>query len=212
MIRAVIFDMDGTLFDTEARYGRGWKAAGLTDEQYHQMIGRGHIANDRVLESWGMNPAEIRRIRNESVRRELEEEGLPVKPGAGEALQWLMEQSIPVAVATSSPLEMAEDYMKRSGFGRYFAGVFSGFLLERGKPFPDLFLQAAQELGVDPADCMVVEDSYNGVRAGRNAGMVTVMVPDQVPADDEMRTTADAVLTTLLELPALIEDINRYST
>ena len=203
MIRAVIFDMDGTLFDTEVMYEHGWIRAGLTQDQYLQMIGRGHKANDEALASWGMNVKEVRRVRNESFRAELEK-GLPVKPGAEEALIWLRDRGIPAAIATSSPPELAQEYMQRSGFGRYFAGIYSGYQMERGKPFPDLFLEAARQLGAAPGECVVVEDSYNGVRAGRSADMITVMVPDRIPADHEMHDLADAVLDSLYELPGFL--------
>lgn len=208
MIHAVIFDMDGTLYDTEVVYGMAWKAAGLTHEQYLQMIGRGRSVNDALLSEWGMDPVCIRTKRDAFIADWLGQHGLPVKPGAEEALQWLKEKGIPAAVATSSPLSVAEKYIRASGFTPYFDRVLSGYTLEHGKPAPDIFLMAAEELGSAPSECMVVEDSYNGVRAGRNAGMVTVMIPDQIPPNDEMEKTADIILASLSELPAYIEERN----
>ena len=206
MIKAVIFDMDGTIFDTEVIYEYAWKKAGVTQEQYLQLIGRGHKVNDAALSSWGMDPVRIRRIRNEYMRREINAHGITPKPGAEETLQWLGERGIPAAIATSSPMELALEYMERTGFGRYFAGIYSGYQLERGKPAPDLFLHAARQLGREPEECVVVEDSCNGIRAGRNAGMLTVMVPDRVPADDEMREKADVILDSLLLFPAWLTE------
>ena len=206
MINAVIFDMDGTIFDTEVIYERAWKKAGVSGEQYLQLIGRGHKVNDAALSSWGMDPKEVRRARNEFMRLEIEAHGIVPKPGAEETLQWLEHRGIPAAIATSSPMELAQDYMERTGFGRYFAGIYSGYQLERGKPAPDLFLYAARQLGRTPRECVVVEDSFNGIRAGRNAGMITVMVPDRVPADEEMRRKADVILDSLLLFPDWLQE------
>lgn len=208
MIRAVIFDMDGTLYDTEVVYGMAWTDAGLTHEQYLQMIGRSQNVNDAKLAEWGMDPVSVRSKRNAFITQWLGQHGLPVKSGAEKTLQWLKKQGIPAAVATSSPLTVAEKYLVASGFTAYFDKVLSGYMLEHSKPDPDIFLMAAEELGYDPSECMVVEDSYNGVRAGHSAGMLTVMIPDQIPADEEMHALADAVLDSLEQLPAYIEEMN----
>lgn len=208
MIRAVLFDMDGTLFDSERLYGEGWIRAGLTREQYRQLIGRSRTNNDAMLTSWGYDPAELRSIRDAAVEEVLQREGISLKPGARACLQWLREQGIPAAIATSSPKETAERYLQMTDMRSYFALVLSGSNLERGKPFPDIFLEGARLLGERPENCLAAEDSFNGVRAGRNAGMYTVMIPDLIPADEEMRRLADAVLQSLEELPAWISGTN----
>lgn len=208
MIRAVLFDMDGTLFDSERLYGEGWIRAGLTREQYRRLIGRSRTNNDAMLTSWGYDPAELRSIRDAAVEEVLQREGISLKPGARACLQWLREQGIPAAIATSSPKETAERYLQMTDMRSCFALVLSGSNLERGKPFPDIFLEGARLLGERPENCLAVEDSFNGVRAGRNAGMYTVMIPDLIPADEEMRGLADAVLQSLEELPAWISGTN----
>ncbi len=208
MIRAVLFDMDGTLFDSERLYGKGWIRAGLTREQYRQLIGRSRTNNDAMLTSWGYDPAKLRSIRDAAVEEVLQREGVSLKPGARACLQWLREQGIPAAIATSSPKETAERYLQMTDMRSYFALVLSGSNLERGKPFPDIFLEGARLLGERPENCLAAEDSFNGVRAGRNAGMYTVMIPDLIPADEEMRGLADAVLQSLEELPAWISGVN----
>ncbi len=208
MIRAVLFDMDGTLFDSERLYGEGWIRAGLTREQYRQLIGRSRTNNDAMLTSWGYDPAKLRSIRDAAVEEVLQREGVSLKPGARACLQWLREQGISAAIATSSPKETAERYLQMTDMRSYFALVLSGNNLERGKPFPDIFLEGARLLGERPENCLAAEDSFNGVRAGRNAGMYTVMIPDLIPADEEMRGLADAVLQSLEELPAWISGVN----
>ncbi len=205
MIRAVIFDMDGTLYDSEKIYGYGWMQAGLSKEQYYQLIGRSRVNIDQLLRDWGYDVEAMRKVRSEAVEAKLQENGVELKPGARECLAWLRQKGIPAVIATSSAKEVADRYLAMTGMGEYFDFVISGNTLERGKPFPDIFLEAAKQLGQAPQDCLVVEDSFNGVRAGRNAGMYTVMIPDLIPANEEMEHLADAVLPSLLQLPDWIE-------
>ena len=198
--------MDGTLFDSEKLYGRGWMKAGLTKEQYYQLIGRSRTNIDAMLTEWGYDAAALRKIRSEAMEEELQRDGVVPKPGALDCLQWLREHGIPAAIATSSAREVADRYLKMNGLETYFSFVVSGNTMERGKPFPDIFLEAARLLNCPPEHCLVAEDSYNGVRAGRNAGMYTVMIPDLIPADEEMERLADVILPSLVELPAWIQE------
>lgn len=117
---------------------------------------------------------------------------VPKMPGLDELLAWLDEHHIPMAVASSSPMTVIEGHLDHWGLGHYFKAVISGEHLTRSKPAPDIFLLAAQKLGTEPAKTMVLEDSYNGVRAGAAGGFVTVMVPDLSPATDEMRSSMPA--------------------
>lgn len=111
-----------------------------------------------------------------------------------------------MAVASSSPMTVIEGHLEHWGLGHYFKAVISGEHLTRSKPAPDIFLLAAQKLGTEPAKTMVLEDSYNGVRAGAAGGFVTVMVPDLSPATDEMRRIYTCECASLHEVRRKLED------
>lgn len=112
---------------------------------------------------------------------------VPKKPGLDELLAWLDANHIPMAVASSSRVHVIEGNLNNWGLAHYFKALVSGQQVKHSKPDPEIFLLAAEKLGTDPARTLVLEDSYNGVRAGAAGGFVTVMVPDLLPADDEMR-------------------------
>ncbi len=191
--------MDGTLYDTERIYERAWQVAGVTRGVYLQLIGRSRDNILRILEENGYDGPAVRAQKQEYVREALRGE-IPLKPGVRGTLRWLRERGFRTAVATSSSMDTTEEYLMRTGMREDFTKVVSGQLLEHGKPAPDIFLLAAKELSSEPARCMVVEDSFNGVRAGHAAGMYTVMIPDLLPPDEEIMRLADAVLDSMEEL------------
>ncbi len=207
-ITTVIFDMDGTLLDTETVYGKGWLEAGLTMDQYRQLIGRSRESINELLRGFGFDPEAARSIKMDYTNRWLSQNGIPLKPGAEECLRRLHEMGIRTGLATSSSYPVAERYMVETGLWRHLDHMVSGNALAHGKPAPDIFYITARELGSPASNCMVVEDSYNGVRAGKAAGMVTVMIPDAQEVNDEMRELADAILPSLLEIPAYLEKVN----
>ena len=205
-IRAAIFDMDGTIYDTERVYRLAWLAAGVPEELYRTFIGtpRAHIK--KALEENGFDPEKIYVRKDEYTAKALEKE-IPLKPGAVECLSWLRANGIKTAIATSSSIEVAQKYLVRTGLAEKFDVVVSGNQVPNGKPAPDVFLLAAEQLGAAVQECVVLEDSYNGVRAGYHAGMLTVMIPDLIPADDEMREKADYVVASLGEVPGLLASL-----
>ena len=213
-IKAVIFDMDGTLFDTEKVYQWAWREAG-------RRIGFAEVET-ALAACTGCNGADTRRyfettyadvvdydeytrLRNALYEEAIERDGLQLKPGAREALQWLQSRGIPVALGTSTCPPRVPQNLERAGLTNYFDVVVMGNMVQKGKPDPETFLKAAELLGVDPASCMGVEDSFNGVRALHAAGMVTVMVPDLIAPNDEIRSLAHYVCTSLLEIKPLVE-------
>ena len=208
MIDGVIFDMDGLMFDTERVWATLWEPAlatlGLSYKEGLDVAARG-TAGDTMR-------AVLRRFYGENCDTDAIIEALhaqaekafqappPKKPGLDEILTWLDAQHIPMAVASSSRMHIIQRNLDNWGLTHYFKTLASGQQVTHSKPDPEIFLLAAQQLGVEPARCLVLEDSYNGVRAGAAGGFVTVMVPDLLPADDEMRSLYTAECKSLTEV------------
>lgn len=214
MIEAAIFDMDGLMFDTEPVWGRCWGPAferfGMEppSEQFKaDLRGTAGAEMDAVFKRYFGPDVDTMGIYNVERKLVAEENAKHIdkKPGLDELLAWLKGHRIPMAVASSSPEDLIRQNLRTAGVEAYFDHVVSSTGLKRSKPFPDVFLKAAEALGVVPEHAMVLEDSYNGVRAGRAGGFVTVMVPDLQPADDEMRQKADAVCDSLADVIPLLE-------
>lgn len=127
------------------------------------------------------------------------------KPGAHELLAYMKEKNVKMAVASSSEIELVQNNLARLHLIQYFDALVSGNGMVHCKPAPDIFLKACEKISLPPEDCYVFEDAYNGVRAGHAAGCFTVMVPDAVEPDEEMRQKADAICTSLYEVKDRME-------
>ena len=214
MINGVIFDMDGTMFDTERMWATFWdpalKALGLPYKEGLAEAARGTAGETtrNVVRSFYGPDCDADGI-VESLHRVADEVFLsapvPKKPGLDELLAWLDANHIPMAVASSSRVHVIEGNLNNWGLTHYFKALVSGQQVKRSKPDPEIFLLAAEKLGTVPAHTLVLEDSYNGVRAGAAGGFVTVMVPDLLPADDEMRGLYTMECTSLNEVLAKLK-------
>ena len=193
-VAAVVFDMDGVLFDTETLYEQAALAAGreigidMTSAFFRSTVGSPWpVVRQRMLDHFGPD-LEVDRVAAASARvfRELCETQSLLKPGVLELLDLLDERGLPRAVATSSSRATVERHLQRYALAGRFQGIAAHGDYARHKPHPDPFLKAAELLGVEPGACLAIEDSHHGVRSASAAGMMTVMVPDLLPATDEI--------------------------
>ncbi len=192
--RAVLWDLDGTLVDSAEYHWRAWTAAlaaegiAITHEQFLETFGR---RNDAILTGWLGAQATAERIqrvgedKEERYRELVRAGGLAPLPGAAEWVKRLHREGWLEAIATSAPRANVETVLDVIGLARYFGAIVSAEDVRRGKPDPQVFLAAAEKLGVPPAHCIVVEDAVAGVEAGRRARMKTIGVGDRIalPAD-----------------------------
>ncbi|MBO2516024.1 MAG: hypothetical protein CW338_01935 [Clostridiales bacterium] len=206
-MRGIIFDMDGLLFDSERLGMEVIKEAALKQGKI--------LTDDVVIATLGATAPAGKAIYRERVpgidvdllyqgfaegMTEKAKQGLiPLKKGALELLKKAKEQEIPCAVASSSPEKYVRLYLGSQHITEYFDVLVGGPAGVRSKPAPDIFLLAAEKLGVPPEECLVLEDSTNGIRAGRAAGMTVCMVPDMIPYREEYAPFVDFVAEDLTE-------------
>lgn len=195
MIQAVIFDMDGTLIDTEKYYRIFWPKAlaefgyHMTDEQALLMRSLGRPFAPKQLKEWfgeSLDYYAVRDRRKEMMEECLDREGIRCKPGALELIKRLKAAGITTAIATATDLQRTAKYMKLTGLEGYFDRLISATQVAEGKPSPDIYLFACKELGLKPEECLAVEDSPNGVMSAYRAGCKVIMVPDQTKPDQEL--------------------------
>lgn len=207
---AVIFDMDGLLIDSERAVLDCWRETAaaqsldLEDGLWLSMVGL-HDTGCAELLNGLLGAERARRLTHECKRRYdmLVEDGLPLKAGARELLQDLFDLGVPLAVATSTRGERARIKLARSGIDHFFRHVVTSSDVTHAKPAPDLYLLAAQRLGLPPGECVALEDSEFGVRAASAAGIRVIQVPDMVPATDLSRSLATVVESLHLARPRL---------
>jgi len=211
---AVLFDMDGLMLDTERMARIAWtraiaeKGFSLTDSAYLQLVGR-TVADARSIlgEIFGSELPfqQVFEMRQAYYDEDIEKNGIPVKPGLMELLDFLEMNRVPKAVATSTPCWFAPRKLAVVGIERRFETIVCGDMVMNGKPAPDLFLEAANQMGFAPRSCVVLEDSEAGILAAHNAGMLPIMIPDLKQPTPEICALAYRVLPTLHEVPPLIE-------
>ena len=213
-LRAVIFDMDGVILDSEHLVQQCWRKAAqqmhLTgiDEVYRAQVGttRAH-ASALLRQAYGQDfsTQDFLAASRTFFYESLGAEGVPPRPFAKEALESCHALGLRVGLASSTRQEAVETELKHAGLLHLFDHVLGGDKIENSKPAPDIYLAACSALEVEPAQALAVEDSYNGIRSAHSAGMLSVMVPDMLPPTAEMSRLTNAILPNLSYLHAFLQ-------
>ena len=215
MIEAIIFDMDGTLVDTEPFNTeiekRQFKLNNIdiSEEEHLKYLG---VASDEmwkeIAERHNLRIPVVELIEQnhiESLRYFTEIESIPVMTGLVDLLEKLQVKNYPMAVASSSAPEIIDLILNKTNLKMYFQVIVSAEQAGKSKPEPDVFLLAAEKLGIKPANCMVVEDSENGIKAAIAAGMTCVAYQGS-EADPQKQKEADAVILSYAQLERIINE------
>ena len=212
-IKAVIFDLDGTLIDTERLYRMYWPKAlahfgyDLSDERALMLRSLGRPFAPEQFKKWygeDFDYPKVRAYRKELIEAHIAEHGVDAKPGVRELAEKLAEMGITVAIATATDPERTERYLSLAGLQGIFRTIISATMVPHGKPAPDIYLYACQTLGLAPGECLAVEDAPNGVRSAYAAGCPVVMIPDQTEPDEELMPLLYARAESLSEIADLV--------
>lgn len=216
MLKGIVFDMDGVLFDTERLITEAWYEVGeqwKIERQKMEKAVFGCIGFNRTdtrnyfLKNFGTEfDYELFRVTSsELFAKKIEEEGLPVKVGVYELLEYLGKSGLKVGLASSTSTPSVRKHLEEAGITSYFEVIIGGEQVEHSKPQPDIYWKACLGLGLEPGDCMAIEDSPNGIRSAFGAGMKAVMVPDLVRADAAVEAMLYRKFDSLLEVKEFLE-------
>lgn len=213
MIKGVISDMDGVMLDSEKLYVRFWCEAaqshGYPMKKEHALGIRSMARPFAIqkLQGWFGEDFDYDKVRDTRVKimdEYISAHGIEAKRGAKTLLQWLKANNIKTALATATAVDRATLYLDKVGLFEYFDVIASARMVAHGKPEPDIYLYAAGQLGLDPKDCLALEDSQNGVRSAAAAGCKTVLVPDLDNPENELK---DLLFATAKNLENVIDII-----
>lgn len=219
MIKYAIFDMDGTLLDTEPLYekawvdiGEKWGLEGMA-EKYPLIVGRSIESICSMMKEWFGEDFDASGFFEERMKCfvGLIEREIPIKKGCIELLEFLKQRGIPMAIATSTPMYITSNNIDKTGIGKYMDAVVTAEAVQNGKPAPDIFLEAAKRIGADPLYTIVCEDSINGIRGAHRAAMKPIMVIDRLAPTDETAEICFATCDSLLDVMEIIKKENKIN-
>ena len=215
----IVFDMDGVIFDSERLVLEGWQEIAAkygikgieevlprclgVNAQTTREIFREYYGQDFPYDEYKKEASALFHSRYGNGK-------LPLKPGVKELLSYLKENGYLVGLASSTRQAIVEQEIRDAGLMPYFDNLVCGDMLKRSKPEPDIYLKACENLDVEPRMAVAVEDSYNGIRSAKRAGMVPVMVPDMVQPDEEMRSLAHKICKGLFEVKNWISETENF--
>lgn len=212
MIKGIIFDKDGTLFDTESLNIKYWceafknHGASSDPKVIKSVVGLDNVIAKKILaeayQEYGIDA--IRKEKEDNFFSYIEEFGVPLKKGCFEVLEYVLGK-YKVALATSTPSNIASHNIKKAGISKYFDAIVTGEMVQKGKPNPEIFLTAAKKLNLNPQEVIVVEDSKHGIKAAHDGGFISVLIPDQIEVDEEMRENSNYIFKDLCELILFLE-------
>ena len=218
MMRAILFDCDGVIADSEPSWNeidrehlqffgvpdyRGeykaevlGKSLWLSDELYREKFGLAHVSVEEMV---------AKRV---EVAQRFYATTIPLFEGVAPVLREIKARNLKTALATSSVSSFIVPFLARHEIGQFFDAVVTGEMVKNGKPNPDIYLLAAQKVGVSPENCLVVEDAISGLQAGRSAGCATVAIPDPRWLDPQVfEGKSDHTIAKISELPALVAQL-----
>ncbi len=217
-MKAVVFDMDGVLFDTERLCMNSWIEIAnrwqIPDMEivFPRCIGCNYADTKQIMKDFYGDDFELDRFRKEASDwywDYVEQKGLPMKIGVRKLLDFLNKQGYVIGLASSTRQESVNRNLEIAGIRDYFSVIITGDVVEHSKPKPDIYLLACERLGVRPEETFAIEDSHNGIRSAYSAGMKPIMVPDMLPPNEEMEEKSLFICNNLLEVMEKLQSEER---
>ncbi len=217
MIKAVVFDMDGVIFDSEKLYRKHWmitgKEYGIPDDTMRELCnliaGATKERNEKLMKSRFGEDFDYMAFRETTMNRmdqDILENGVELKPGVVELFTYLKENGYKIGLATSTQRERAERNLINAGIIDYFDYIVYGGVVTNGKPAPDIYLKACKELEVEPEEAIGIEDSLNGVKSSATAGLYTIMVVDLIAPTEEIRPLTQQIYDSLYDVLDFLQE------
>jgi len=215
MIKAVILDMDGTMIDTERQAALDWPAVGehygfVVDEAFiHTFLGlTGPVKIQKLKEILPhLDPQEVMAYYRTLTKVRFDRDGILMKPGLIELLQHSQAKGLKLAVASAAPLNRIQTILADLKIDTYFDLLIGGDLITHQKPHPEIYLLTASRLGLDPSECLVIEDSRVGIEAAYRAKTHPILIPDVETPDHKMLSHSLRCVSSLFEAIPVIDEI-----